>query len=63
MASKRSGTSRTYAERKASGQPNVTLSLEQAVVDALQLLAEADGTTKSQVVRKAIKDYLDRRSK
>lgn len=49
-SSTRSGTSRTYAERKDRGQPNVTLSLPAETVAKLKELAEERRASRSATV-------------
>ena len=52
----RSGTSRTYAERKAKGRPNVTISLPSETVEQLTTLAANTGLSRSAVIDLAIRE-------
>lgn len=52
----RQGTSRTYAERKAKGRPNVTVSMAAETVEILSGLAERYGLSRSAVVDLAIRE-------
>jgi hypothetical protein len=56
----RSGTSRTYEDRKARGQPNVTFSLPEEVVTKIGELAEQLECSKSAVVARAVTEFAKR---
>ena len=56
----RQGTSRSYAERKAKGRPNVTVSMPAETVELLADLAERYGLSRSAVVDLAIRE-LDKK--
>jgi len=55
-ANPRQGTSRSYAERKAKGRPNVTVSMATETVEILSALAERYGLSRSAVVDLAIRE-------
>lgn len=59
---KRSGTSRSYADRVAKGRPNVTFSLPAEAIAILVELAERRGLSRSAVVDLAVRelDKLDK---
>lgn len=52
----RQGTSRSYAERKAKGRPNVTVSMAAETVEILSDLADSYGLSRSAVVDLAIRE-------
>lgn len=52
----RSGTSRSYAERKKKGRPNATFSLSEQTVDDITELAERIGISRSAVVSLAVEE-------
>lgn len=56
----RSGTSRTYEDRKARGQPNATFSLPEEVVTTIGELAERFECSKSAVVARAVTELSKR---
>ena len=55
-ANPRQGTSRSYAERKAKGRPNVTVSMAAETVEILSDLAATYGLSRSAVVDLAIRE-------
>jgi uncharacterized protein YjbI with pentapeptide repeats len=55
----RSGGNRSYADRKAKGRPNVTLSMPAATVATLAALAAQTGKSRSAIVAEAIVRYAD----
>lgn len=56
MASKRSGTTRSYQERLAAGRPTATFSLPTETLDLLVELANHHKLSKSAVVDLAIRE-------
>lgn len=54
----KSGTSRSYEERQAKGQPNITLSMATADDKAIDTLAARLGVTRSQAVARAVREML-----
>lgn len=52
----RSGTSRSYAERKAKGRPNVTFALPLEAISLLSELASHYNLSRSAVVDLAIRE-------
>lgn len=61
-APSRSGSSRTYAEKKRSGRPTVTFCLPVETIDRLGELADETGMSRSAVVAEAIEKYKPRRT-
>lgn len=57
----RSGTSRSYEERKAKGRPNVTISLPTETVALLAELAEHHGLSRSAVIDLAVRELAKKR--
>lgn len=57
---KKSGTSRTYQERKTAGRPNVTISMSVHTRQLLYALASRLGISMSKVVDIAIRELADR---
>lgn len=60
-AQPRQGTSRSYAERKAKGRPNVTVSMATETVDMLAALAVRYGLSRSAVIDLAIRELAKKR--
>ena len=58
---KRSGTSRSYEDRKNKGRPNVTFSLLEATVQEISELAETIGISRSAVVSLAVSELKKRK--
>ena len=56
MASTRSGTNRSYEERKAGGRPTATFTLPTSTLDLLSDLAARHNLSKSAVVDLAVRE-------
>lgn len=60
---RRSGTSRSYAERAAKGRPNRTFSMSEDTDKLLDRLAEAHNLSRSAVVDLAVRELAKRQGK
>ena len=57
----RSGTSRSYEERKAKGRPNVTISLPTETIQLLAELQEHHGLSRSALIDLAVREFAKKR--